>query len=116
MSDHQQLVQQVFDRAAVSLAQGSPPRAVVADLVERGVPEDAAQHIVGEANNYKKREFRKAGLEALAGGVGLIVLGGIITGATYSAASPGGTYLVTSGLFLVGGLAVVRGLWRMMIG
>lgn len=116
MSGHEQVVQQLFNDAAVSLAEGSPRSSVVAELVGRGVPQDAAEHIVGEASSYKKREFRKAGLETLAAGVGLIVLGGIITAATYSAAAPGGTYIVTTGLFLVGGLTVLRGLWRAMIG
>jgi uncharacterized membrane protein YedE/YeeE len=47
-------------------------------------------------------------------GLGMVLLGGIITGATYSAADPGGTYLVTTGLFLVGGLNTVRGLGLQM--
>jgi hypothetical protein len=44
-------------------------------------------------------------------GIGLLVLGGIITLGTYSAASGGGTYVVTTGLFVVGGINLVRGIY-----
>lgn len=44
-------------------------------------------------------------------GIGLLVLGGIITLGTYSAASGGGTYVMTTGLFVVGGINLVRGIY-----
>jgi uncharacterized membrane protein YvbJ len=52
------------------------------------------------------------GLASMGCGVVLLAVGGIITWATYSAASGGGTYVVTTGLFIVGGIALLRGLWR----
>ncbi len=48
---------------------------------------------------------------ALMWGIGMLVLGGIITLATYTAASDGGSYVVTTGLFVVGGFNLVRGIY-----
>jgi len=49
-------------------------------------------------------------------GCGLLMLavGGIVTGLTYAVASGpgGGTYLVTTGLFIVGGISILRGIWQ----
>ena len=47
-------------------------------------------------------------------GVALFTLGVVITIATYTAAGPGGTYIVTWGLMLAGVLAVVKGLWHLI--
>ena len=44
-------------------------------------------------------------------GLGLAALGGIITAVTYANASGGGMYVVTYGLFIVGGLNFLRGLY-----
>lgn len=46
--------------------------------------------------------------------VGFLVLGGIITGVTYSMAEPGGTYVATTGLFLVGAISGVVAIWRLV--
>ena len=45
---------------------------------------------------------------------GLWTLGGIITGITYSMASPGGTYVATTGLFLVGAISGAVAIWRLV--
>lgn len=47
-------------------------------------------------------------------GLGMLLLGGVITASTYSAANAGGTYVVTTGLFAVGGINIARGLWLQM--
>jgi hypothetical protein len=46
--------------------------------------------------------------------VGLLALGGIITGITYSMAEPGGTYTVTTGAFLFAGISGIIAIWRLM--
>lgn len=46
--------------------------------------------------------------------VGFLVLGGIITSITYSMAKPGGTYVATTGLFLVGSISGVVAIWRLV--
>ncbi len=42
-------------------------------------------------------------------GIGLIALGGVVTFVTYAAAKPGKTYVVTTGLFIVGAYYLIRG-------
>jgi len=52
-------------------------------------------------------------------GFGLILLavGGVVTWLTYSAAKEqGGYYVITIGLFLAGGLSLLRGLWKTFTG
>ena len=44
-------------------------------------------------------------------GIGMVVLGGIITLVTYATASGGGTYVITTGLFVVGGINLIRGIY-----
>lgn len=46
--------------------------------------------------------------------IGFLMLGGIITGITYSMAKPGGTYVATTGLFLVGAISGVVAVWRLV--
>lgn len=46
--------------------------------------------------------------------IGFLTLGGIITGITYSMAKPGGTYVATTGLFLVGAISGVVAIWRLI--
>lgn len=43
-------------------------------------------------------------------GLGLVVLGGVITAVTYSSASAGGHYVVPAGLFVVGFILVLKAL------
>lgn len=46
--------------------------------------------------------------------IGFLTLGGIITGITYSMAKPGGTYVATTGLFLIGVISGVVAIWRLV--
>jgi DNA-directed RNA polymerase subunit M/transcription elongation factor TFIIS len=43
-------------------------------------------------------------------GVGAMALGGVITAFSYAAASPGGHYIITTGLFIWGGWKVIKGI------
>ena len=47
-------------------------------------------------------------------GIGMLVLGGVITLGTYAAASEGGSYFVATGLLVVGGLNLIRGIYYQM--
>ena len=47
-------------------------------------------------------------------GVGLFTMGVAITAITFAMAGPGGTYIVTGGLMLVGVLSVLKGLWHLI--
>ena len=59
-------------------------------------------------------EARGKFIASLLYSLGLLALGGIITGITYSLASPGGTYMVTSGLFLIGGIYFCVAIWNLL--
>lgn len=109
-------IQQVYLFATESIAAGKRKSAVIRELIEIGIPEDAARHITEQAYQLKKSVFRKQGLKTICIGAGLIALGAAITGATYSMASSGGYYIATTGLFLVGGFTIIKGLWRTVIG
>lgn len=58
------------------------------------------------------KEAKNGLLSSGLGCVGLLALGGIITGITYAMAGPGGTYVATTGLFLVGVVSGVVAVWR----
>lgn len=63
MNEQQELIQQLFNHADVSLAKGKSKRSVVTELVENGVPVEAAENIVAQANDYKKANFGRAALK-----------------------------------------------------
>lgn len=44
-------------------------------------------------------------------GIGMLIVGGLITAGTYGAASGGGSYVIATGLLAVGGLNLIRGLY-----
>ncbi|MFM7730013.1 MAG: GYF domain-containing protein [Flavobacteriales bacterium] len=45
-------------------------------------------------------------------GLGFLALGGLITWGSYAAASNGGHYVVTTGLFVYGAISLLRGLFK----
>jgi len=57
---------------------------------------------------------KKAGVKSLLGGIGIFLIGVIITAITYGAASAGGRYTVLWGLMLWGGIAIIRA-WYMLL-
>ncbi|MCG6451296.1 hypothetical protein [Vibrio parahaemolyticus] len=116
IEEQEKLIQELFDNAVVAIAKGQSSKFIVNQYVGMGIPKEAAMSIVSQAKELKKREFRKAGLKTIAFGIGWFLLGAVITGITYSAASSGGHYIITSGLFLVGGITVLKGVWRIIVG
>lgn len=105
-----------FAEAANLLASGKDTASVVKHLVQNGLPAPMAEHIVAQANQAKRAAFRKAGLNLFLRGIGLIILGIVITSITYSLASPGGFFLVAFGPAIAGVINVFRGLGRMITG
>lgn len=59
-------------------------------------------------------DARASFLSSLLYSVGLLALGGIITGITYSIADDGGTYTVTTGLFVIGGIYFCVSIWHLL--
>ncbi|MBM4438586.1 MAG: DnaJ domain-containing protein, partial [Actinobacteria bacterium] len=94
----------MFFREMVNLAfeltfQNVPWSRIAAALVEKGCPESVASEIARGVEEQRKAAVRKAAGRAFAWACGWILLGVIITAASYSSAEPGGRYVVTSGLF-----------------
>ncbi len=110
------IFEQAYSEALVALANGKSRKAMIQEFVQRGFSSELAAQIVEQANRTKKSVFRQAGIKAFFIGIALIVLGVVVTGATYSIAKPGGTYIVTIGLFICGAINTLRGLFRMVIG
>lgn len=59
-------------------------------------------------------EARAKFVGSLVYSLALLALGGVITGIAYALASPGGTYVVTSGLFLIGGIYFCVAIWNLL--
>lgn len=49
--------------------------------------------------------------KALLWGIGMLAVGGLVTLSTYVAGAPGESYVVTTGLLVVGGISSIRGLY-----
>jgi hypothetical protein len=94
----EQQVQQTYEYIFEQLNSGATQQQIVGQLVENGWDEANADNIVGTAIQYwsgaQDSASREKAHRDLAWGVGLIVVGGGITAATYGAASAGGTYFV----------------------
>jgi hypothetical protein len=65
--------------------------------------------------SLKVNSARSAFIGSFVSAIGMLILGGIITGITYSIADDGGTYTVTTGLFLVGGILFVVSIYRFLV-
>ena len=82
------------------------------DLTNKGVPYDVSDQIARGVFRYKSELKGKEGLKGIGCGLLMVIAGAIITGLTYSAASDGGSYVVTTGLFVVGGITFIVGFIR----
>ena len=69
---------------------------------------------VRKTSSPRVLEARAKFITSLLYSLALLALGGIITRITYSLASPGGTYMVTSGLFLIGGIYFCVAIWNLL--
>jgi hypothetical protein len=108
------------------LQEGVNPQVIHDTYVENGMKSELAWSVINQSrkylttSSYSSRPFlsdeRKSGLLTMAVGVGFFILGGTVTAISYNATAPGGTYLVTTGLFIVGVLQFFRGLWRLIAG
>jgi hypothetical protein len=116
----QEAIQQVYGYVTNALRQGQPPETIVENLSSRGIPYDTAIAIVNKVQSsgvsqstaVPRASNRMGGLKNLGIGVVLLVLGFIVTLGTYMMADPGGTFMVTTGLFVIGGINMLIGLFR----
>lgn len=98
--------------AAEKAAEGKNRSQVADELARKGVPYDVAAQIVMQVFNYRSGLKRKAGGKQIGCGLLMLVVGGIITGITWAAASGGGTYIITTGLLVVGAINLLIGIFR----
>lgn len=110
--EQQQSVQQIYNFAANLMIKEQRTAFDVREiLIEKGLPEDAATHIVDTLQEQiASAKKKRAGKDALYGG--LWFFGGIlVTVLTYASASNGGgTYFVAWGAIIFGGIQFFRGI------
>jgi hypothetical protein len=123
MDKHQEeQIAKVYNYVDQSLEQGKSSQAVIDDLVQRGLDTETASKIVSQTEQVRASSGsrgggrRRAGVGTMVVGVGLLLLGLIITGVTYMMADVGESYMVMTGLFVVGGVMMVRGLFQFIVG
>jgi hypothetical protein len=109
-------IQQLFNYALRLAANGQSPKTIQQTLIEQGIEEQTAAHIAQQAVSTKKAVVRKAALAEMGIGVGICLVGLIITLVTLALASGGGTYVVAYGAILVGAFQFLRGVFRLLKG
>jgi len=101
---------------AKTVAGGKPLEELTARCVSDGADPEEARPFADLIFKTYWRARLKAARGRLAWGIGALVIGGLITGITYSAASSGGgTYVVTQGAFIFGPVLALWGgydYWR----
>lgn len=102
--------------AAELTLQNIPWSRIVPELIGRGCPENVATQIAQGVENQRKEAVRKAAEKAFIRAFFWCALGVIVTAASYSSARPGGSYLITTGLFIFGGWNMLRAVFYLMTG
>ena len=101
--------------AASQLRDGQDPLQVRANLLARGATDGQADQVVFQALRNNRAMGVRRGVLYLVIGVACLILGAVITGASYSAAAErGGFYITTIGLFGFGVGYTVGGLVRLL--
>ena len=114
MENEEIVLNAVVEHIVKELELGKSAQTVARGLVEIGVASDFAVDLVKKVDSEIRGAKRTGGAKTLAIGGGLAGLGLVITAGTYAAAEPGGYYVVTYGLVIVGVINMVRGAWRMI--
>ena len=104
----------LYNETLIALAYGKKVADVLKDLRSQGLPEPQAQQLINEAQREKEATFRKAGVQAIFKGVGLVALGIIITAFTYSLNLP--IFLVAFGPVIGGATMFFKGMRQAITG
>ena len=104
------------------LTAGSPPDAVIEELIESGIPDSLAKSIVqatqqsglSGGNKAIKSVDREAAVKEIFIGILLGSIGGIITYAAFSSAEDGNSSVALVGAIVVGGYKVLKGTLKLL--
>lgn len=112
----EQAVREVYDYAAGLMAAGQSNSQVRQQLMQQGLDAETAGIVVNNLSSARSSAVRGAGMKNMLFGALWCVGGTIVTVATYSAASDGGTYVVFWGAIIFGAIQFLRGLIQAMSG
>ncbi|MEZ4370352.1 MAG: hypothetical protein R3B07_05985 [Polyangiaceae bacterium] len=98
-----------FDYVVKQMDAGVPRQDIVKLMVARGRNQADAEHAVAEVYAALDSELEEAGRRNVRHGAGWLVVGVILTLISYFATGPGGTFIVTWGAILYGGIQFFKG-------
>lgn len=113
-SSEQATIETMVLYAAERIDSGMSSTQVTSELLHNGYSLEQASETVRCAEALRKQDRRKDGQKIFAGGMGLVLLGCLITLGSWHWAGPGGTYLVSYGLFGVGGFFAFQGMYKVL--
>lgn len=114
----EEVISAIYERTIKLVIDGKSDLKILTELEKDGIPKELCQKILDKAkteiNKVKGKAHREVAGQYFLKGIGFLALGAVVTGVTYSMASGGGTYVVTTGLFVVGGLYVIIGFFKFL--
>jgi hypothetical protein len=115
-TSQEEVVKAIYTFAAEQMKNGVSAERIQSILEEKGLDRKVAAAVVGNLRRTRYNLNQKAGRRNMIVG-GLWCVGGIlVTAITYSAASGGGTYIITWGAIIFGAIQFFRGLSQMSSG
>ena len=108
--EQEQYIQAVYEHAADLMRSGMKDQDIVNNLVEQGLDSESATAVVNNLDQMRNEQVRAQGKKNMAFGALWAVGGTVVTAATYSAASGGGTYVVAWGAIVFGAIQFIQGL------
>lgn len=106
----QELIEQVYEFAAQQRSMGQSGPEIKQALVAEGLDEESASVVVENIEQMEREGARSAGTKNMIYGAIWCIGGTVVTVATYSAASGGGSYVVAWGAIIFGGVQFLQGL------
>lgn len=106
----QEIIDAVYGFAAEQMRDGVSPQRIEVLLVEKGLDQQSAATVVANLSELKSKALREAGQKDMLYGALWCIGGIVVTVATMSAASGGGTYVVAWGAIVFGAIQFFRGL------
>lgn len=95
------------------LIDGQSQSEVFDDLTKTGVDTNLAKEAIAQGKKVKQEANLQNAKITLLLGAGLAGIGTLISSISYASASGGGSFVITTGLILVGGWLIIKGLWQL---